>query len=192
MLIGQKQNTTTRILGKDANLDRYPYIVKLHTSLTAARQSCGGTLVAPDMVLTAAYCGGGSIVRITTGHNTIDPHDDEDIMVDYEIVHPLRQTITTKNHDVALLKLTTPSVHPPIRLNSEDTVPAVAKEKLRLIGWGRPDVTMAVAFENLQVLDNFTYVPPQHCGIRYHEEGKSFGIITPDTLCAIGFNHSGG
>lgn len=41
--------------GRDAEAGRYPYVVSLKTFFTQ-RHICGGALVAPNVVITAAHC----------------------------------------------------------------------------------------------------------------------------------------
>ena len=50
----QQQQRDLVIGGHDAVRNRYPYYVALQTAEN--NTECGGTLIAPDVVLTAAHC----------------------------------------------------------------------------------------------------------------------------------------
>jgi secreted trypsin-like serine protease len=42
--------------GTNTDYATYPWFVRLRTSNTAGQQSCGGTFIAPRVILTAAHC----------------------------------------------------------------------------------------------------------------------------------------
>lgn len=85
--------------GENAQLGRYPYLVSLRSGKTG-RHMCGGSLVAPDIVLTAAHCNGSIAVWIGVYSQSADPaiNNYEIIDVEKEIQHPLRQSINPKDH----------------------------------------------------------------------------------------------
>jgi secreted trypsin-like serine protease len=94
--------TNPRIIsGENAPPNRYPYLVSLRSSLTDAH-SCGGTLIAPNIVLTAAHCEGSKSVIIGL-HRQSDVQNNknktfEEFRIREEIIHPLRQSINIYDH----------------------------------------------------------------------------------------------
>ena len=124
--------------GIPATTDRYPYLVSLTYFGTSI---CGGSLVATDMVLTAAHCAGyasaierGRTDRSIPFNSNMDNF--ERIEVAYEIKHP-EWDVTTVDNDFMLMKLVTNSVSGTlVKLNTDPNVPTLAKEQLTIMGWG--------------------------------------------------------
>jgi secreted trypsin-like serine protease len=85
------------ISGEDAKEDRYPYFVSLRSSLSG-RHMCGGTLIAPDIVLTAAHCFGAESVWAGLYRQSDPLGTLEELSVREEIPHPLRRSINVKDH----------------------------------------------------------------------------------------------
>jgi len=129
------------INGQDAELGEWPFIVRLGIKVSAGTALCGGTLIAPDLVLTAGHCvDGATSAEITAGDLHTSPFIDE----------PTEQTRTSTNlvqhegyngntieNDVAVIKLDTPfdisDNLKPISLPSESPV---AGQQVVQAGWG--------------------------------------------------------
>ena len=98
-------DTQSRIIGgSKADSNRYPYTVALTT--TGSNFFCGGSLIAPDMVLTAAHClrGEGISYKVAVGKAHLTKDDGEVIRVVKEIKHP-QYTRSTDSFDLGLLVL---------------------------------------------------------------------------------------
>jgi secreted trypsin-like serine protease len=85
------------VSGQDAPRTRYPYIVSLR-SATTGRHACGGSLIASDIVLTAAHCDSSDRVWIGAYSQNDVLAGQEEIEIQQQIQHPLRQTINEKDH----------------------------------------------------------------------------------------------
>jgi len=115
---------------------RYPYSASLQYN---TQHFCGGTLVSPNLVITAAHCT-STPTKITLGRYDLDSPTDYDYevmdVVDI-IVHPQYDESVVEN-DIALLVIERDSKHPYIQINSNNEIP-VDEEKLIVMGWGDID-----------------------------------------------------
>ena len=103
----------TIIGGSKAPAGRYSYFASLRAVFNGETGShfCGGAVIAPRVILTAAHCAGGSYaeqVRAVVGRSNFDNiNDGEEIDVIQEIIHPKLSRVDGKasNYDFALLIL---------------------------------------------------------------------------------------
>ena len=95
----------------------------------------GGTLIAADVVLTAAHCQGGSY-DVVIGRHERDSNDGETISMDYEIPHPKYNDKTTDN-DFNLVFLSRPTKQKVslVNINDNSNSPKVGEE-VYVMGWG--------------------------------------------------------
>lgn len=128
---GSNQNI---VGGTVATLDRYSYTV----ALSAGYQFCGGSLIAPDTVLTAAHCMDGSAFDVIINRHDLRTSDGESIPKKIEIKHP-KYDSNTMDNDFALVFLdraTTEKVDF-VQLNQRDSYPDVVSGAVsRAMGWG--------------------------------------------------------
>ena len=120
--------------GSEAIEGRYSYAVALNDK---GGHFCGGTLIAPDVVLSAAHCAGGKY-NVIIGRHDFRTDDGDDVEIDLELSHPDYDDDTTDN-DFMLLFLersTTEDVEYPIV--SPDVVPV--STKVTTLGWGDTDI----------------------------------------------------
>ena len=127
------QKIQTQLPKPQAPETRYPYSVSLQYN---RKHICGGSLVSPNIVITAAHCT-TTPTKITLGRYDLDSPDDYDyevLDVMEKIVHPEYDSTVVEN-DIALLVLERDSVHPYVRLNGDENVPANGEELSVMVSW---------------------------------------------------------
>jgi secreted trypsin-like serine protease len=179
--------------GYEAREDRHSYMASLQLH---GRHFCGGSLIARDVVLSAAHCRQGAGYDVVLGRHDLDDDDDgEVIAVRREIHHPEYDDEETDN-DFMLLFLERPSTArnvDVIRLNSDGSVPS-AGQRVTDMGWGdtRIDEEVHVNSDFLRRVD-LSVLSNEDCdaseGWYYDpaagwEYGSCEDYITDNMLCA--------
>lgn len=163
----------TRIIGgDDAEEGEYGYIVSLEDNFG---HFCGGTLIRPDLVMSAAHCGGGSM-SVRVGAHDISKKEGKVISVTKQIIHNQYDPDTT-DHDFMILQLAepVPAGTPIAKLHNRDDLQD--NDSLHVIGWGNMN---ANGFKPAKVLQHVEvkYIPNNQCNQAYD------GEITKVMLCA--------
>lgn len=132
---------TSRIVGgSDVNPKRYPYFTSLYQKGVQRSQfTCGGSLIAPDVVLSAAHCIDEAgpinyVVVNNTDHGGTNPYGYSRQVVD-TIVHPNWDSVTLRN-DLMLLILDSPVDVEPLVYSREFPVMSNL-DTLHILGLGR-------------------------------------------------------
>lgn len=130
---------STRIINGDvAEEDRFSFAVSLQTS----GHFCGGSLIAKDMVLSAAHCaydeGTPNYDAVIKQHDHSEWYDQDLDRVDAvrEYIHP-NYSENTNNFDVMVVKLARPTSAnvATVKLNSSNSKPS-PNASVTVVGWG--------------------------------------------------------
>jgi len=149
-----------------ATTERYPYLASLTYFGTSI---CGGSLVAKDMILTAAHCAGyASAIELGRTDRSVPFNANNDnferIEVAYEIKHP-GWDVTTVDNDFMLMKLVGNAKRDTlIKLNTNPNIPFTPKEQLTIMGWGDTNADPDVNTPGVELLQaQLEYVTQDVC-----------------------------
>jgi len=182
----ESRDPNARIVGGTKTIiGRYPYQVGVLNSTTENKVVCGGTLIDPEWVLTAAHCVEAEIpLKVDIGrynrsiYNNTD--DYEIIDVEFVVKHPLYNRVEYQ-FDVSLIKLATPSNFSAVTLNNNGTFPEPGSN-VTVMGWGVTDESSIYQSDillevEMDVVDNVI------CAEAYDNT-----IITDRNICAARLN----
>ena len=159
--------------GIEAEFGRYPYQVGLVSS--TGSPGCGGSLIAPDTVLSAAHCSGYFSSVIIGRYDFSDLSETyENIPIASETKHPDYWEYNLQN-DLMIIKLSTASSYSPVKLDEKSQTLSSGTDVV-VMGWG---TTTSGGFQSNVLREvEVDIVSNQECNVQYG------GGITNDMLCA--------
>ncbi|MBX2997332.1 MAG: trypsin-like serine protease [Caldilineaceae bacterium] len=181
--------------GEEAVPGAWPWVAAIVDSRYSNAFSgwyCGGTLIHPNWVLTAAHCTYGygnnpkppSAIDVVLGRHQLSQPGGERIPVTEIIRHP-NYNSATFNFDIALLRLSQPSSYEPlVFVPADDTILSAAGVTSIVIGWGDTRTNGAGSYSDVLRQVSLPIVSNQTCNSSYG------GSITENMLCA-GYSQGG-
>jgi len=193
------RRTSTRIIGGTiAPTSRYTYYTSLRRILsggTTGSHFCAGSLIAPQVILTAAHCADGTFakqIRVVVGRPDFAVDGDgEEINVQRSVVHPMYTTVLDKapNYDFALLYLERPVNNTNdhikfLQLNQYTNVP-VPGDILTVLGHGFTIVDKFSLSQQLKELNTFAISNKECKNNTINSTGWAYeDLVTDQMVCA--------
>jgi secreted trypsin-like serine protease len=195
--VGRKSGYQKVVNGQDAPEDKYPWVVGLEAKIKGEFYSCGGSLIAPGYVLTAAHCffpsNGKTAGTVYFGAHETCFYGDcnaEKRTIARAIIHPNYNEQTSAN-DVAILQLAAPmnTIEPvPIKnvaYAKQDSFANGAEKAAMTFGWGVVNTATEAMGQVLQQ-GNVNLIARTTCGTKH---GYAKSDIKAGMMCA---NHPKG
>ena len=186
-LLRAEEQVDTRIIGgSEAIEDRFSYAAYLPDP------GCTGSLIARDVVLTAAHCTPRGVPTVILGkHNVVFDGDGEEIAVRELVPHPDYGVDTPEDNDFMLVFLENASAANEIitvKLNSNPLFPSVGQD-VTVMGWGDTNIDLSTQ-EFSEVLMNVevNIISNEECEASEGTIGQATytynGQITENMMCA--------
>mmetsp|Transcript_32290 Transcript_32290/g.67897 ORF Transcript_32290/g.67897 Transcript_32290/m.67897 type:complete len:339 (+) Transcript_32290:117-1133(+) len=172
----------TRIInGVEATANEYSFAVSLQDG---GSHFCGGSLIAKNVVLTAAHCNGGTY-SVALGRHNLDSRNEGQVIAmkeGGEIMHPQYNSRTTDNDFMLVILDRDATLNDDVGLvtiNDKASTPRV-DDRVTVMGWGETgsglsDVLMEV---DVNVISN------GECNTSKDASSTYEGAITANMLCA--------
>lgn len=154
--------------GQEAMAHSAPWIVSLQIVLITARHNCGGSIISPDWIVSAAHCLNlpaiGRLEAVAGRHDlTINELTQQRRAVNRRWIHPA-YTGGVAPYDIGLIQTEIPfainNVVRAIALPSQGTIPIGAA---RLHGWGSTSTTSTPSYPNRLQTVSKPIIPYQVC-----------------------------
>lgn len=154
-------SASSRIInGARAPINRYQYSVSLQFF---GEHFCGASLIAPDLVLSAAHC------KRKAGMVKINPHSlsrpipvSEQFNVVEEYVHPFHGSPSSESNDMMIVKFNGNSSLAPVRINDDNAQPKL-NERLVVMGWGITSTSGFGTSPDILHHVNVSYIDNEQC-----------------------------
>ncbi len=126
------------INGKQSKSDAWPWMAFIQINVgNGMVRRCGGTLIAPQWILTAAHCLEDMLsATVLLGRNNIRGRGGEVISVSDFVIHPEYTSDIYSDADIALLHLERPSSIKPVSLANDFDFQLEEGKRALAIGWG--------------------------------------------------------
>lgn len=170
--------------GNTARKGRYPY-AQISLATDTGLHQCGGSLVAPDVILTAGHCHGYfTQIRVNIYNIKSELESYEEFTAEKMHFHPQFDELWFR-YDFLILKLNKPVVGlEPVRINSNDDLPNF-DDPLTVVGWGLTDPDDSTAYPDALREVAVRYITNDMCEDTSSKGQKLYqGYIFDDMMCA--------